>query len=463
MALLNFSNIPNGQVSGLDGETLAWIASASSERHVREISDEFSLELDNFEFSSFENILPEDVEEELNKIESASIPFSSKQQMKSHANKFRNFLNENNLDSNFEALPEFILSKYLRFFYSKLQTNKGNVYAPASLICIRAGLQRYLSCEVKREINIISGEKFAAANRMMKAMVGKFLSSSKNSKPEEKYPPIEEQDMVKIRSSFTRETPQLLQQEFIFNCLYHFGLRGRETLKLLKKESFELETDGEGRQYLRLGGAALSKNCKAGLCAKEFDNAKKVRAYECNERKFECPVECYKIYMDKLPQENPSVFPKPLTTYKKPISQWYCSSKVLGKNSLGNLLSTLSDQLNLSKRYTNHCVRVTTVQVLREQGYQNEDIALVTGHKNPNSVQRYAKRRRDDSFFQQSEALQVGTSAVVSRKVVPIGKSGRVSIEEVQDKESAVDLVSNCQTSVFFSGKFQNCNFNIKQ
>ena len=84
MSLLNFENIPNHQVSGLDDDTLSWVANISNERYLHEISEEFKHELDNFEFSSLEIVLPVDVEDELNKIESASIPFSSKQQMKSH-------------------------------------------------------------------------------------------------------------------------------------------------------------------------------------------------------------------------------------------------------------------------------------------------------------------------------------------------------------------------------------------
>ena len=39
-------------------------------------------------------------------------------------------------------------------------------------------------------------------------------------------------------------------------------------------------------------------------------------------------------------------------------------------------------------------VRVTTVGVLREQGFSNEEIAPVTGHKNVASVQRYVKKRK---------------------------------------------------------------------
>ena len=52
-------------------------------------------------------------------------------------------------------------------------------------------------------------------------------------------------------------------------------------------------------------------------------------------------------------------------------------------------MSTLSKELSLSKRYTNHCVRVTGITVLREQGKSDEEIASVSGHKNAANIQRY--------------------------------------------------------------------------
>jgi integrase len=276
-----------------------------------------------------------------------------------------------------------------------------------------------------------------------------------------KISPIEAEDMMRIRASFSRSTPAELQDEFLFNCLYYFGLRGRETLRYLTRDSFEIKTDSYGRRYLYLSGDRLSKNCRASLSPKDFEDAKKVRAYECSERPMECPVKCLETYLSKLPQSTMALFPKPLSMPKNDV--WYCEKKELGKNTLGGLLAKLSKTLNLKKRYTNHCVRVTTVQVLSEQGFNNESIAMVTGHKNANSVQRYLKKRRDDSFYFPSEALQAGSSATVSRKVVPVGNgTGKIIVTEETPAETSVDVDSKCsKASIQFSGQFQNCIFNV--
>lgn len=53
----------------------------------------------------------------------------------------------------------------------------------------------------------------------------------------------------------------------------------------------------------------------------------------------------------------------------------------VGKNKIYNLMSNLSKHLKLSKKYTNHSLRVTHITVLKENGFNNCEIAANTGHK----------------------------------------------------------------------------------
>ena len=122
--------------------------------------------------------IPKEIEELLDDVENQSIPKTTKQQMKVHSEKFRTFLKAKHLDQNFEKVPATIRNKYLRYFYCELRTSEGKYYAPASLICIRAALQRFFSsAEVKSGYNIISGDDFKGANQILKAMISKYLSS----------------------------------------------------------------------------------------------------------------------------------------------------------------------------------------------------------------------------------------------------------------------------------------------
>ena len=133
----------------------------------------------------------------------------------------------------------------------------------SNLVCIRAGLHRYFTTQLRRkDIHIIRDREFFGSNQMLKSMVMKFKTSNKPQN-EEKYPAIESEDMVAIRSYFNRSTPVILQDEIIFNQLYFFHLRGHETLPHISKENISIECDSNGKRYLRINCDLLTKNAKA--------------------------------------------------------------------------------------------------------------------------------------------------------------------------------------------------------
>lgn len=134
---------------------------------------------------------------------------------------------------------------------------------------------------------------------MLKTMVYRFKRSNQ-AKSEDKYPAVEPCDMNKIQEYFDRSTPLILQQEVIFNLLYYFSLRGRETLSYLDKNSVIIEKDSTGRLYMRIQCDMLSKNAKASLQRNEFENVKIQRVYENLDDPIHCPVVAYKVYTEKL-------------------------------------------------------------------------------------------------------------------------------------------------------------------
>ena len=52
----------------------------------------------------------------------------------------------------------------------------------------------------------------------------------------------------------------------------------------------------------------------------------------------------------------------------------------------------LSEKYQLSQRYTNHSLRVTSIQVLEDGNVETRHIVRVSGHKNPDSIANYARR-----------------------------------------------------------------------
>jgi hypothetical protein len=58
----------------------------------------------------------------------------------------------------------------------------------------------------------------------------------------------------------------------------------------------------------------------------------------------------------------------------------------LGHNKLRNFMTEISRAANLSKEYTNHSCRATTVHVLDEAEFPSRHIMSITGHKSIVSI-----------------------------------------------------------------------------
>lgn len=440
-SLLNLDNVPNNMLSGLDDEMVTWVTEESNERYLAEMTSAFIENLNQEETTYFE--VPEEVDRELDRIEKEAMPTSTKKQTENYVNKFRRFLEENNLSPNFEEIPNRILNDYLRFFYSKLRKSDGGMYSPATLVCIRAAIHRHLtSAEVNKKINILKDDDFKRSNVMLKSMVGKFLKEGDGSC--QSYPAIEQSDLIKMKQFFDRSSGAVLQMEVWFNLLYYFALRGRETIRYLTLESFSVSCDSDNIKYVSINHDFISKNTKASLIRKEYENIKQCRMYENNS--VHCPVVAFELYMDKLKQSGCSdLFPLPTKGDKNP---WYCKNRVLGKNTLAGMMKKISTEAKLSKVYTNHSIRVTSVTVLKEEGMTNSDIQSVTGHKNEASVSRYIRHRSDAAK-----------------------RSFSVALSQTQDKEREVKMMkldatcssgkSTIRERFVLSGNFNNCTFNF--
>ena len=450
MSLLNLANVPGNIISGMDDEVLNFVSNESSDRYLYEFSSSF------LDFLSREESIdiPEEISIELAEMEKQFTPKSTMKQMEKTVERFKNFLKSNNLCDDILHIPVNVLDNYLRYFYSTLKTAEGQLYAPASLICIRAAIHRFFSAN-KPGVNIISDPVFYHSNKMLKAMVAKYKLSGQ-CKANTGYPLIEKPDMQKIRQYFDRSTPEILQEEIMFNLIYYFGLRGRETLPQLTKNSIVCETSSDGKRCLRIGHELLSKNSRASLNQKEFEDLKTARIFENKENPSECPVTAWLLYCDMISGSD-ILFPKPSRSGSRKQTTWYTSKQAVGKNTMDSLMTRLSQKLCLSRRYTNHCIRVTAVTVLLENGYSNTEICSFTGHKNPMSVQRYNRMKRDSLHAEMATALHQGSSKSHVDIQTVTKKAKVVTVTTAQEESTH----NECKVDIHFNGNFGNCIFNV--
>ena len=152
--------------------------------------------------------------------------------------------------------------------------------------------------------------------------------------------------MVRLRNYFNRASPEILQEEVWFNLLFHFGLRGRETISQLDRTSLIFQNDSEGHRFVSINHSTISKNVKCSLSSKEFSDGKSYRMYENAKLPLQCPVEALILYFSKMKATSTALFPMPAKISKEsPI--WYCEKKKLGQNELGQMMKKITSKAQL--------------------------------------------------------------------------------------------------------------------
>ena len=63
----------------------------------------------------------------------------------------------------------------------------------------------------------------------------------------------------------------------------------------------------------------------------------------------------------------------------------------LGKVIVQDMMPRISMHAGLSVRYTNHCVRATSVVLLKKAGFEDREVCFITGHSNPKSFSSYSE------------------------------------------------------------------------
>ena len=67
---------------------------------------------------------------------------------------------------------------------------------------------------------------------------------------------------------------------------------------------------------------------------------------------------------------------------------WF-SKMPLGHVVIGDMLPRISKAAQLSKHYTNHCVRATSIVLIKKAGFDDRAVCNIPGHKNVQSLDSY--------------------------------------------------------------------------
>ncbi|XP_075430080.1 activating transcription factor 7-interacting protein 1 isoform X2 [Ascaphus truei] len=299
------------------------------------------------------------------------------------ANLLRQWLSKNGKDSAFEELSVGELDDILQEFYYTIRNHDGNTYSIASYKSMRAGLNRHLRRPPhSRQICLMKDTEFASANLVFVNVLKRLHVQGKDDTKH--HPPITADDLRKIKLSgiLGLQNPQALVNKVWFDLQLHFSKRGREILRDLAPDAFVVQKDKNGRQY------AMFRYPGKGPYA---ENPRKMGKMYDMPGDPNCPVFSLKLYLSKLP-------PKPAAFYLHPIKltpeqmqeqrTWF-KREPMGVNYLGTMMPRISVAARLSRRYTNHSLRATTIQLLCEAGLGPREIMAVTGHRSESAIKNY--------------------------------------------------------------------------
>ena len=319
---------------------------------------------------------------------------------------FKHWQERRHLDIDLHTVSPEVLSAHLKKFYAEVKKRNGELYTPSALVGIRAALHRTLiSPPFMRNVNILDGSDFIAANRVFTAKC-KIYTARGNPKPKHK-PCIADKDMKKLGEYFAshRQDPRKLSEYVWFGLCYYFGRRGREGWRDLTPDSFTIEKDEYGVEYITDGVTMTTKNHQGG--AKVDDNDYSDARLYNNEF-----VEAFRLFLARRNPKEKALFQTPKPCIQPDDEVWY-KAEPMGKNFLGKIMQGLSSRAKLSQIYTPHCVRASMITILFQAGVQPKEICAITKHKREASLDPYI---RGTSSAQKQQCSTILSSAL-GRKV----------------------------------------------
>ena len=136
---------------------------------------------------------------------------------------------------------------------------------------------------------------------------------------------------------------------------------------------------------------------------------------------------------------------------KKLVGQFGTTISV-GKNTLAIKMKEISKLAHLSREYTNHSIRATSVTILDDYGFEARHIMCVSGHRSESSIRSYASKT--------TENIKLAMSTSLSSALCENPETGNLLQESensmnIQNKNVAIESSSRIQFN------FYDCSVNI--
>ncbi|XP_072022963.1 uncharacterized protein [Amphiura filiformis] len=327
-------------------------------------------------------------------------------------------------------LPNSQLDALLQKFYCGSRQQNGTLYCKKSMMAIRFGIQRHFLNTKK--VDVVYHDDFANSSRVFKCFSATLKQKGKGVVTHKEA--ISAEDMAIIQESLELSDPLGLQDKVILDVMLYFCNRGRENLREMTRDSFEISEEG-GKQKITLKDT-LTKNNRGD--DQEKSQGGVMLSTGIGPR---CPVNTFLLYMDKLNPGCECFWQKPKPKAKSAASVWYCNAP-LGKNKIGSKMKDISLRAGTARSYTNHCLRATSVSSLQNAGFKDRDIMTVCGHHSETSIKHYA-RTTEDTKHKMSEAIAATMSIGPPAEEPSSSKPTQSNSQEIAELEQIMRDISN--------------------
>jgi len=279
-----------------------------------------------------------------------------------------------------------------------MRKKDGSFYTKNAIVTLRYGLQKHFmkTCG----FDIINDTRFCSANEMFAAVLIKLKKEGKGNVQHKQ--PMSSEDFHKLYASsiLSTDNPKGLQNKVFVDIMVYLCNRGRENLREMNRTDFGIATDSSGSRYVFMSHDKLTKNHRGDIAD---ENSQQGRMYEVPGAT-NCPVMSFEKYIAKLNPDVDAFWQKPKAKPADSDNCWYYQI-ALGKNVLGDKMKTLSVAANLSKTYTNHCLRATCITALDQAGFEARHIMTVSGQKSEASIRSYSRHVSDSKKQNMSRVL----------------------------------------------------------
>ena len=280
----------------------------------------------------------------------------------------------------------------LSAFFASVRKNDGELLKKMSYDTLKYSLARYLRESLN--INLFSSA-FIKTSHVFKNMA--TIMKKCNKGVIDHHVEIIESDLQKVFNQINIMSPQELQWYVFIIIHLHLCKRGGENAENYTKTTFQTAVDSNGLEYIFQADDLMTKNNRESITERKTEG----RIYAQPNWKEKCPLNCFKLYLSKLSSIN-RLWQKPKSNVLLTDSQWYFKQPI-GKNYVYQFMTKISTYYRLSKSYTNHCLRVSSITILG-RSFSENDIKKISGHNRTSSLHCY-KRLNDHQKRDMAQTL----------------------------------------------------------